>query len=592
MASNSLAMFFVLLLPVVPSIFRRSFAQCFALSSLTWISSGMILGQFGGLIPASMHNHVVATLSISMLVVAISLSRNHEKRKRLSLLLAGMIFGLAIVSALAFSRIQATKVLQILGWGYDNASSMALFSSVSKCGSYLYLCDVSFWQAHLPLDFESYPQLNAAAWYVLMPKNFSFELNTILIVYGFAFFITVFATVIASALLMKCDLRRKVSLVAVTLSVALLAVLFGHWSHVVWSGFPSFIWAIFIQISFLVFMRFVPVNDFFLKLSVGTVFVTAMCLSYQLLLPVTIACFVLYMKSNKEPSGYSKSGATLAAFVISICGISLISFVSVSPPDGLDLLTRILIDGGIPGIPVPLLIFSALSALIWIKNQVFELKVLHTCLVVSSIEATALISYSYLAKGYISYYPMKFSYFLLLISLIYLAHIVLHAESNFIKRMSAAAFLSTSFLALVFELSAPAKSALNFQGGSISALKTLNAGIYTGDNPVCAESVFAGVGSMSQKESVDVLINKNDVVIDISGRWISVLRDDWNDSDLEFEIAIMQSKSVDDFMHILGDSKFKEKIKNVVYEGPAPVSSRYIAEIEMVHVTKAQSCTR
>jgi hypothetical protein len=551
----------------------------------------MILGQFGGLIPASMHNYVVATLSISMLVVAISLSRNHERRNRLSTGLAGVIFGLALVSSLAFSQIQATKVLQILGWGYDNASSMALFNAVSKCGSYLYLCDLSFWQEHLPLDFESYPQLNAAAWYVLMPKNFSFEPNMILIVYGFAFFLTVIATVIASALLMNCDLRRKASLVSVTLSVALLAVMFGHWSHVIWSGFPSFIWAIFVQISFLVFMRFVPVNDLFLRFSVGTVFVAAIYLSYQLLLPVAIACFVLYMKSNKEQIGYSKSGATLAAFVISICGISLTSFVSVPTPDGLDLLTRILIDGGIPGIPALLLIFGVLSALIWIKNQDFELKVLHICLAVSSIEATALISYSYLAKGYISYYPMKFSYFLLLISIIYLAHIVLHAESNFIKKISAAAFISTSLLALLFELNAPAKRALNFQGGSINALKTLNAGIYTGDNPVCAESVFAGVGSMSDKDSVDVLINQNDVVIDISGRWISVLRDDWNDIDLEFEIAIMQSKSVDDFINILGDSRFKEKVKIVVYEEPIPISSGYIAEIEMVHVTKAQSCT-
>jgi hypothetical protein len=535
----------ILLLQSVPFLWFRNSLGRVPFTIIAWSSLAVLQGFLGGVWEEIPDLYTALALNALLLTYSFSILRKNTVRSanaRLFLFASLGSFTYLFHEFLNFFGFK--RLLQVLTWGYDSAGSLSLLLQVDACNTYLKNCTDSFSET-FPASLSDYPQNYALSITSFLPGSFSYSLESIVNGYASIYLTSIILLwVVCVSFVQRYANRSKIVLAIFLPFVAL----FGYWSHVFGSGFLSYIFA-----AIIFFAGIIVVDASFNRNpKIGFIFFAIVLLNlwltYQLLvLPLALPFFALIWMQFSVVTA-TKKLMILISMTVALITLGLLIMLSDPKVQGVSYISRILVDGGIQPIPLPLFMLSTVFGVIVTlkkRNEIgpfVSLTYLSTVLV-----AASLATYSFFEKGYVAYYPMKFMYLSMLFSLL-LAMTALASPSKLFAHNRLNFTAKTSiFLVLWYSIQLSSPSGYPFSsvmmGSAYGYVKGVIEGVSNNRGMACSTAIIQGFEEKAKRSADLVLVVDQNGFNELDTRWINVLSRTWNDVTFSFELSATQNRN-------------------------------------------------
>jgi hypothetical protein len=361
--------------------------------------------------------YLIPILRAIFLVIAIKLIMKVSWNRTKVLSLTSTIISFSLLGWVIFAHIK--KFFFILALGYDNSSHLAFLYRTWVSGKFEYgLGNTDGYLIPYSNLFNAYPSLQMETW-AAINKLAGFNIGSTGELVG-SFVLLLFTTIIILALAISSFSRiPNLRTQALTSIAAIIFLVGGTFSSVVWSGFPPTIWGILVSVFVFRFFLLDDVSPIrrFLFICLGLVI---LLYSYQIFFfPFLVLPAILLVRDRKKLK-LGRYGENLAAiiFLISLASIFLLQTIKIK--------SYTFALGGIQ-FPSPLLFFGLILFLILLaqssntsKKQTFlESLLLYSVLLFGGI----LIIYGKVSdRG--AYYPVKVLYLFLTLMMCFIIYLI------------------------------------------------------------------------------------------------------------------------------------------------------------------------
>ena len=535
----------ILLLQSIPFLWFRNSLGRVPFTVIAWSSLAVLQGFLGGLWQEIPDLYTALALNALLLTYSFSILRKNKVRSasaRVFLFASLGSFTYLFHEFLDFFGLK--RLLQVLTWGYDSAGSLSLLLQVDACNTYLKNCTDSFSET-FPASLSDYPQNYALSITSFLPGSFSYSLESIVNGYASIYLTSIILLWIVCVSFVRLYTNRSNIVLAIFLP---FVVLFGYWSHVFGSGFLSYILA-----SIIFFAGITVIDAIFKKnqklgfIYFAIVFLN-LWLTYQLLvLPLALSFVALIWMQS---SGVTANRKLMILTSIVAALITSIILIVLSDPNvqGVSYISRILVDGGIQPIPLPLFMFSIAFGVIVTLRKRSEIGPFISLTYFSTvIVAASLATYSFFEKGYVAYYPMKFMYLSMLFS--FLLAITAVASMNKLFTDSRLNFTAkTSIFVLLsysIQLSSPSGYPYSsvMMGSAYGYAKGVIEGVSNNRGMACSTAIIQGFEEKAKRSADLVLVVDQNGFNELDTRWINVLSRTWNDETFSIELSASQNRN-------------------------------------------------
>ena len=310
-------------------------------------------------------------------------------------------------------------------WGYDNSAHIPALSQVYRHGGFIY-------SGQLPPDFtfsnyvNGYPPLQQGTWSFLMSiANIQMSGGYEVLRY-FSFFF--FGTGLLTASLVAAEwsqvnfLKKNVISNKIFVLIIALLVAFSQISYVFWMGFPPFLWTCCIILAIVKLITDEKNQSY--RVIIGIFGLTLVNYSYPLLSPVLIFVLVFELiKMSKNDYLFVWTQKKIMSVLVLIASVLNVAVVMKS----LNVRHYIDDEGGIQ--PIDVKNFSILIVVVTLLVIVSRFTLRTMPLIVFTFYAS-LINFGALALiskrsvGYVSYYPAKAGYLVIILGIASLGGII------------------------------------------------------------------------------------------------------------------------------------------------------------------------
>ena len=450
-------------------------------------------------------------------------SRGLLRRRLTSVTVITVGFTVLIVGV---SAVPITALIQMLGWGHDNSAFIFLARANTDCGGLLATCSVT--PEAVPSYLIEYPQGLSVSWASLPGAFAGSSFLDSLHVYAALYLLTSLVLVLVISWF-AVSLARNSTWAWAAGMLTGLTVALGVWSHQFWSGFASFLWTIVVIVAFLILRESQILSSDRLWFVFAAISLIAVYYSHQLLFPFLFVYVMVDGFVHRRPllNAFRKSPLFLV-------GAALVSLaLALSAPrtaQGNSFIDQVVAVGGAEALPlwvwIPLCI---VGGFILFARGTTDRVALRWSMLTGGLMFGALALLTIRVNGYISYYPMKFLTFLVLILIACSAAVVVHKPLQ--TRAHQAWFTLGGLAVLALAVLPPLLRYPGFktayQGSTPTVLRTLATDLYGGGVGLCAQFVLrASDGLPNTVGRVEVY--RGGRLQPLESRWINLIRGQWD----------------------------------------------------------------
>lgn len=524
LASVALALLPLWIVGVVTAAGRRprlGFLGFFALWTVTSVAWGQLLPRLGaweGLFPVA----VWATTLVGVWLIA----QPSVELLRRRLGVTAMISAGFVAVIVGLGSIPTRAMLQVLGWGHDNSAHIFLAEANAYCGGLLSACRLDL--EAVPSYLIEYPQGFSVTWASLPGAFASSGLLDSLHAYAAIYLLTSLALVMVTSWL-AVSLTRKSTWTWGAGLLAGLTVTLGIWSHQLWSGFASFLWTSLIVVAFITLRESELLGAGRLWFGFALMSLVSVHYSHQLLLPFLFVYVVVDALINRR----SLLGATRQSpWVLSILALAALVLALLAPrsAQGNSFVDQVVVEAGMEAIPLWVWIPLAITGgFILFARGDRDRVALRWSMLTGGLMFGAVALLTIQANGYVSYYPMKLLYFLVLVMIAATSAVVVQRPID--TRARQAWFTLSGLAVLALAVLPPLLRYPGFktayQGSTPTVLRTLTTHLYGGGVGLCAPFVLDAVDQLPP-DTGRVEVYRAGVLHPLEGRWINEIRGNWN----------------------------------------------------------------
>jgi hypothetical protein len=310
-------------------------------------------------------------------------------------------------------------------WGYDNSAHIPALSQVYRHGGFIY-------SGQLPQDFtfsnyvNGYPPLQQGTWSFLMSiANVQMSGGYEVLRY-FSFFF--FGTGILTASLVAAEWSqvnfptKNITINKIFVLAVALLVTFSQISYVFWMGFPPFLWTCCIILAIVKVITDEKIQS--RRVMIGIFGLTLVNYSYPLLSPVLIFVLVFELiKMSKNDYLFVWTHKKIMSVLVLIATVLNVAVVMKS----LNVRHYVDDEGGIQPIDVKnffLLVSVVTMLVIFSRLTLRTMPLIVFTFYASLINFGALALISKRSVGYVSYYPAKAGYLVIILGIASLGGII------------------------------------------------------------------------------------------------------------------------------------------------------------------------
>lgn len=359
--------------------------------------------------------------------------------------------GLAALS-FAVASLPAARIVEILSWGFDSYNHVNIFLAFQEVGTFFALEEVSL--LNVMSWVPDYPAGHWALWNSLAvgsnqgpPFDPTFVLSIYALFTSLSGIALVCVSVIAANRLVKPRIGRipQAGIVASVVVLTIAFVVFGNFSHLLWSGFPSLILGMTIVVCYLAITSSCATRPVSWPLFTMLAF-AATAITYPLLLPAIGAIAIGNIKAVRKSIRFTSRSYWLAG-IAAIVLVALFLSLFVARTAG-QFVNTLLAPGGIEPIPTfllaAMLLLASWTVVFHIRHDTwFQASVVG----IYGVFAAVLATYSWVVAGFITYYPTRVLYmFQLLLFILVLAQVfsVMNRRDRVVTSVLAFLFVGTS----------------------------------------------------------------------------------------------------------------------------------------------------
>ncbi len=500
---------------------RLGFLGFFALWTVTSVAWGQLLPRLAvweGLFPVAVW---VSTLVGMWLVAQPSLELLRRRLSVVAVISAGFV-----ALSVGVGSLSTTALLQVLGWGHDNSAHIFLAEANASCGGLLSVCGLDL--ETVPSYLIEYPQGFSVTWASLPGAFTSSGLLGSLHAYAAIYLLTSLAVVAVTGWL-AVSLSRKSTWSWGAGVLAGLTVAVGVWSHQFWSGFASFLWASLIIVAFIVLRESGLLGTGRLWFVFALMSLVAVYYSHQLLLPFL---FVYVLVDALIHRGSLLSAARHSPWLILLLGLAAFVLALLAPrsAQGNSFVDQVVVEAGMEAIPLWVWIPMAIvGGFILFARGDRDRVALRWSMLTGGLIFGALALLTIRVNGYVSYYPMKLLYFLVLVMIAATSAVVVQKPID--TRARQAWFTLSGLAVLALAVLPPLLRYPGFktayQGSTPTVLRTLMTDLYGGGVGLCAPFVLDALVQLPP-DTGRVEVYRAGVLHPLEGRWINQIRGHWD----------------------------------------------------------------
>ena len=316
-----------------------------------------------------------------------------------------------------------------------------------------------------------------------------------------------------------------------------LTVAVGVWSHQFWSGFASFLWASLMVIAFIALRESGLLGVGRLWFVFALMSLVSVYYSHQLLLPFL---FVYVLMDALIHRRSLLGTARQSPWLLSILALAALVLTLLAPrsAQGNSFVDQVVVEAGMEAIPLWVWIPLAIaSGFILFARGDRDRVTLRWSMVTGGLMFGALALLTIRVNGYISYYPMKLLYFLVLVMIAATSAVVVQKPID--TRARQAWFTSSGLAVLALAVLPPLLRYPGFktayQGSTPTVLRTLTTDLYGGGVGLCAPFVLDALDQLPP-DTGRVEVYRAGVLHPLEGRWINQIRGSWDTEAWENEV--------------------------------------------------------
>jgi hypothetical protein len=310
-------------------------------------------------------------------------------------------------------------------WGYDNSAHIPALSQVYRHGGFIY-------SGQLPQDFtfsnyvNGYPPLQQGTWSFLMSIANAQMSGGYEVLRYFSFFF--FGTGILTASLVAAEWSqvnfptKNITINKIFVLAVALLVTFSQISYVFWMGFPPFLWTCCIILAIVKVITDEKIQS--RRVMIGIFGLTLVNYSYPLLSPVLIFVLVFELiKMSKNDYLFVWTHKKIMSVLVLIATVLNVAVVMKS----LNVRHYVDDEGGIQPIDVKnffLLVSVVTMLVIFSRLTLRTMPLIVFTFYASLINFGALALISKRSVGYVSYYPVKAGYLVIILGIASLGGII------------------------------------------------------------------------------------------------------------------------------------------------------------------------